>query len=287
MLPKSATLFKVLLNRFHPGMVATGLKCLSPEESQEILNQKTGSQECAAAINWTHQLIKRTHYSWLLPLIQKLPSITQGPMIAALPQPQSDKIKNLLKITVPSPLPPAIQHFLLDNLIRVWQPQEGIPIEFLPPSTLSPLLNLSKREIVTLIDFLALYDVADSIRHIVDKRLLKNIYECLTPEQQQYLRICLHKKEKLTAPKLDIAKWDGKPESFINMLHRRGMLRLGKALCGQSPQFVWHLTHILDTGRGKALAEYHQPAEISGITPLLIQQVLALLNFLKPKSVAS
>lgn len=284
MLPKSAILFKVLLNRFQPGTASTALKCLPQEEVIEILDQTTTSQEAGIVLRWPRSLIARTHYSWLLPVIQKMSVGLQASMVAALPQPQSGKLQSFLKISPPSTLAPAIKQFLLDMFVRYWQPKEALPLEYLPATALNPLLQLSKAELVSFIDFLALYDVADAIRHIVDKKQLTNIYQCLTAQQQQFLRVCLHKKEKLTAPKLEIDKWDGRPESFINILHRRGMLRLGKALCGQNSQFIWHLTHVLDTGRGNTLASYYRSAEIPGITPLLVQQVLSLLNFLKPKS---
>jgi hypothetical protein len=128
-----------------------------------------------------------------------------------------------------------------------------------------------------------MHDLSESIRHIVDKNQLKAIYNCLSPRKQQFLRMCLHQKEKITAPKLEIGRWDGDKKKLEQILHKRGLLRLGKALCGQHPQFFWYITRTFDTGRGAALARYYQEEPIPEISPLLIQQVLSLINFLKLK----
>ena len=131
-----------------------------------------------------------------------------------------------------------------------------------------------------------MYDLAEGIRHIVDRKKLKAIYLCLSHREQAFLRICLHKKEKLAAPKLDIDKWDGSREMLHRVLHRRGMLRLGKALSGQERHFVWHLVHLLDTGRGNIILQYYAEQPVAGVTPLLIQQVVSVINFIKPKRTA-
>jgi hypothetical protein len=282
---KSSILFKVLLNRFHPGVGATYLKSLSQDEVNEITKQTTTSQDPTAVLTWPQDLIARTHYSWLAPVVQSLPHSLQAHAVAALPEPQASGLRSLLKLSkVPTILSPSIKAFLIGQLYRKWQPQEALPLQYLPPTQLSPLLSLSKAELVEAIELLAMHDLADAIRHIVDKKYLKAIYQCLTPQKLSFLRVCLHKKEKIAAPKLDIEKWDRSPNTLNNLLHRRGMLRFGKALCGQSPFFVWHLVHTLDTGRGTAISQHYRQEEIPGITPLLMQQVISLINFLKPKS---
>jgi len=194
------------------------------------------------------------------------------------------KLAKILKLDkIPAKLASPIKSFLLKQLFLKWQPT-ATPKEYLPQSTIAPLLELSKPQLVELIDFLALHDLTYAIRHTVDKKNLKILYDCLTPQKLQYLRILLHKKEEIVATKIDIEKCRKDPEEFQLVLHRRGMLRLGKALCGQNPQFIWHVTHTLDTGRGTTISNYYQNDPIAGVTPLLIQQIIAILDFLKPKS---
>jgi hypothetical protein len=283
--PKGSVFFKVMINRFHPGINPAFFKSLPSDQVKEAFAVNTASLDTSIVFSWANELITRTHYSWLAPSIQKLPENLKIPVINALPEAQARGIKSLLKIKANScPLTPNMRSFLIGQLYRQWNPENALPPEFLPPSPLDPLNSLSKNEIVDLIELLGIYDLAEAIRHIVDKKNLKAIYLSLPTDRQQFLREALHRKEKLAAPKLDIAKWDGSGEQLKAILHRRGLLRLGKALCGQNPQFLWNVTHTLDTGRGKALLEYYKEEQIPGITNLLIQQVITVINFLKQKS---
>lgn len=282
---KTSAFFKVLINRFHPGINPAFFKSLPSDGVKEAFAETTASQDTSTAFTWPGDLISRTHYSWLAPHIEMLPEGLKDPVVNALPDVQFKGIRKLLKLKSPRmQMTPDVKAFLLGRLYQQWQPKDALPPQYLPHSLLSGLFSLSKAELVDLIDLLAMYDLAEAIRHIVGKRHLKALYFCLSVQKQQFLRICLHKKEKLATPKLDIEKWDGSKEHLTALLHRRGMLRLGKALCGQSRQFLWNIVHTLDTGRGNALAEYYQEDQIPGVTPLLIQQVISVINFLKPES---
>ena len=245
MSPKSALLFKVLLNRFHAGVKESFLKNLPKEEVSEVAKQTISSAETGPALTWMYDLLARTHYSWLTPIVGQLPASLQKLVIAAFPEKQLSGMKKLLKIdSLPDNLAPAMKTFLLGQFYRRWQPRDAIPVGYLPQSPLRPLLDLTKQELVQLIELLSLYDVAEAIRHIVDKNKLTAIYRCLGAQQQRFLRQCLHKKERIAAPKLNIDKWDGDPEKFHLILHRRGMFRLSKALSGQAKPFLWHVVPI-------------------------------------------
>lgn len=287
MQPKSSVLLKVLLNRYHPGPPPQAfLKCLPQEDAKEITTVDTASNNPVAALAWPQHAVLQTHYSWLANIIEKMPKSLQPLVIASLSVSQAKGVARLLNVAVASNPPQHIQQFLIDQLYLHWKPQEALPREYLPKSSLADLLSLTKGELIDLIELLAMYDLSDTMRHIVDKKRLKSIYQCLPAQRQQFLRQCLHKKEKIAAPKLDIEKWDGSPEALSSILHRRGMLRFGKALCGQGRHFLWHIVHTLDRGRGNAISQHYLDNEIPGITPLLVQQVLSVINFLKPKSEA-
>lgn len=282
---KNSAFFKVLINRFHPGINPSFFKSLPQDEIKEAFAETTASQNASIAFTWPNDLISRTHYSWLLPYIKAFPEELKPPMINALPDAQANGIKKLLKIKPPKmEMTQNVKAFLLGRLYLQWQPTDALPPQYLPHSVLSELFSFSKAELVDLIDLLSMYDLADAIRHIVGKKHLKALYICLSEKKQQFLRICLHRKERLTAPKLDIEKWDGSQEQLTAILHRRGMLRLGKALCGQSRHFLWNIIHTLDTGRGNAVSDYYREDPIPSVTSLLVQQVISVINFLKPKS---
>lgn len=283
--PKNSMLFKVLINRFHPGSGDSFLQKLSQNEVQEILQQPVTSDDPSVSITWEQDLLSRIHYSWLAPIIQQLNPSIQGPIVAALPELQSSRLKSVLKLkSLPKQLSPQIKDFLLHQLFCKWNPKEAIPRQYLPHSPLSSLLDCSKSQIVDLIDMLSMHDLAEILRHIVDKRNLKWIYQHLPQKHQQFLRHCLHQKEKIVAPKLEMNTWNGDPKKLDSLLHIRGIFRLAKALCGQHPQFIWHLIHILDTGRGNAIAKQYREEAIPNITPYLVQQLQTAINFLKKKS---
>ncbi len=283
---KNAVLFKVLINRFHPASGNSFLQKLPEAEAQEILNQPLTYDDPSLSISWETDLISSLHYSWLVPILQQFDQALQGSIVAALPEAQSIRLKNVLKIkSVPKNLSSQMKAFFLHQLFcKLNPPKDTIPREYLSKSSLSALLECTKSEIVDLIDMLAMHDLAETLRHMVDKRNLKWLYQHLPPKHQQFLRVCLHLKEKIKAPKLEINTLNGDPKKLESMLHVRGIFRLGKALCGQHPQFIWHLMHTLDTGRGAAIAKHYQEQSIPNITPFLVQQLQSAINFLKKKS---
>lgn len=287
MSPKSALLLKVLLNRFHPGEGEAFFKNLPQEQAKAINTQNTPSGNIAAALYWKRDLVARTHYSWFAPILSPLPKPMQKILLAAFPAYQASGIQKILKLEpISAEITEPVKEFLIEQFYNYWKPQDAIPYQYLPETPLRALLELSKTQLVEVIDFLALYDISEAVRHTVDKHKLTAIYRCLSPKKQQFLRNCLQKKERIAAPKLNIEKWDGNPETFNLILHRRGMFRLSKALCGQSPQFLWHICHILDIGRGKVIKEYYQSEAVPAITPVLRQQVMQVLDFFKTKSAA-
>jgi hypothetical protein len=282
---KSLVMFKILMNRFHPGVGEAYLKSLPKNEVKEIFRHHVVTDDITLMLTWPLDQIKNTHYSWLSPVFQQFPKNLQPYAIASLPDPLSSSLRRALKVStkhIELSLP--AKSFFLKMFLDHWKQQDVLPPQYLPPTPLSPLLELNKVELVELIDFLAIHDLSYAIRYIVDKNTLKAIYQCLSLKKQQFLRICLHQKEKVSAPRLEIEKWDGDAQKLEALLHHRGLFRLGKALAGQHSDFFWHITHTLDSGRGKILSKYFTVEEIPKVTPALIQQVLFLLNFLKKKS---
>lgn len=285
MQPKVSMLIKILLNRFHPDGGEPLLKYLPSEEAKAVQQQNLAFKDPLPLLTLSKDLVARIHYSWMAPIFQKQPPWKQQMIISALPEPQGSGLRYLFKLKAQKNKPSVpFKTFLLNKLFEIWHPsKDTLPLAFLPPSPLTPLLKLSKNQLVELINLLAMHDLSESIRHIVDKNQLKAIYNCLSLKKQQFLRMCLHQKEKITAPKLEMEKWDGDKNKLEQMLHKRGLLRLGKALCGQHPQFFWYITRTLDTGRAAALARYYQEEPLPEISPLLVQQVLSLINFIKQK----
>jgi hypothetical protein len=281
---RGPVVLRVLLNHFHQTVKDNMLRCLPSEEARQVRQQDTSSNNAEAILDWPNEFLGRIHYSWLQPHIEKVPQAFQGALISALPDSQASKLRSRLKISdkfMPS-LP--IQKYLKSTLCRQLRLDEVLPISFLPNSPLSLLVEWDKNQLVELIDFLGIHDLAGEVRHVIDKDRLNKLSPCLTHRQKQFLRICLHQQEKLVSSRIGLDVWQGDCEKLNRNLHRRGLLRLGKALSGQHRDLVWHIAHILDVGRGNILLQYYSPAIVPGVTSTLVLQVTNLMSFLQTKS---
>lgn len=282
---KRDLIIRVMLNHFHQGAPEMVLASLPDGKAKGVLALELTSQDVPHLLNEPKELIQQVHYSWLVPVLQHFPEKMQMFFLSSLPKTKALLLSEMIKKplhTTKMALP--VRLYLLNMIAAKLKPANVLPAPFLPTTNLSPLLNMRKGEIVQLIDFLGLYDLAEEIRHIVDKKQLKVIYSCLSVKKQHFLRICLHQKERLSIPRLGLEKWQGDSKSLDSLLHRRGLLRLGKGMSGQHPDFLWHMMHRLDSGRGRILQQYYSKEEIPGVTQALIQEILNLMNFFKKTS---
>ncbi len=286
MTPKSALIMRVLTNRYHKGSPDALLHFLPEDEAEEVRKQEIQSSELSPLLASPLEQISRIHYSWLVPVVQKLPKKVQGHLIHALPLRQAQRLSAFLGVALPnSSLTPLAQNYLAHQILKSLPGvTQVLPLEYLPETPLSTLGHASKDSLIEIISFLGIHDLAEEIRHVVDTKRIKSIYQCLNSYEQQYLKHCMHLKEKFIAPSLGLDKWGGDCEKLRATLQARGLIRLGKALSGDHPDLIWHLTHLLDTGRGQALSKYYSRQAVPNITPALAQQVTNLMGILKKKS---
>lgn len=276
---------RVLANQYHKGSPESLFQFLQEGEAEEMRKVEVQASDVNALLTPPEQQIARIHYSWLLPLIQKLPAKGQSSLIQALPDPLAKRLSSALKISLPTPPQPQfVQRYLIQLLLKqLPELSQVLPIEYLPATPMSTLLKLSKADLVELANFLGIHDLASELKTIVDTRTIKTIHECLTPQELQYLKHCMGLKEKFTAPSLGLERWTGDCDKLKATLHARGLIRLGSALSGEHPDLLWHLAHLLDTGRGQTLSKYYSKKPVPNLTPLLAQQVIYLMGVLKKK----
>lgn len=274
---KGWMMLRVLINRYNPKAGDALLKFLPQEEAKTVLSQEIRSTDLMPLLYQPQKLLERMHYSWIQPLLDQFPPRLYKLAASALTPEQITG----LKIDAPlSPSPP-VKTFMINRLYTLLQADKHLPFDYLPETDLSPLGNWTKNKLVLLIDFLGLHDLASEVRRIVNKNHLQNIYACLSPQQLYYLKVCLHQKEMVTAPKLGIDPSKQDCNKLKKIMHRRGLLRLSKALCSQHPDFVWYLAHQLDTGRGELLLNAYKPDSDPKVTSFLKGQVINIMNFLK------
>lgn len=283
MSPKATTLLKVLLNRYHKGSLESAISFLPEDAALAVRQNPTGSQNLKPALASVEDQIKRIHWSWLKPFLSQQSKKMLPLFISSLPKEQAQKLSTAFKISPIENISPPLKHFLLQQVsAAVVDPNVLLP-PYLPESPLNDLVKLSKSELLTLIDYFGLYDLAETIRQIVDKRYIKQIYSCFSIRKQEFLRQALHQRERLIPTHINLEKWKGDCLELKQTVHLRGLLRLGMALSDQHPDLIWLIGHTLDTGRAAVLSECSKKEKAPGIAPALTHQLMNLMNFLKPK----
>jgi hypothetical protein len=278
---KGWLMLRILLNRFHGGAAEAIVKGVSPDDVKMILNQNIQSKEIDPILAPPSDILMKVHYSWLQRELEKLPKNVIEVAISLLPEPIKTKLREVFKVKEPSfNFSNRIRTFLLNHLFKHIYKEYPLPLDYLPTSPMTPIAKLQKEELIEVIDYLGLYDLAEEIRQIVHKKQLENIYKCLSNKKHLYLRQCLHQKEKLVTQSLQLERWDGDCQKLIKLLHHRGIVRIGYALSGQHPDLLWHITHILDSGRGEKLYNYIQKEEIPGVSQALRLQVKNVFDYL-------
>lgn len=276
-------LLQILLNR-SGGDISTP-PFSQVKEAGDFQQLQIGSlrqTELEPLIHQYRKTLPKIHYSWLNSYLLGIGEKKRQALSTCLEEIQKAGMSRLNKElplkTKPAPL---LRKFYLKQLYQLIPLNQHLPIEYLPESPLNRLLTLQKRDLIELIDFLGIYDLAYEIRHILATKNLKNLYTCLTAKQQQFLRSCLHYKDKTISPPLHLDKWDGKAKSLFHLLHHRGLARMALALAGQHEDLIWYLSHFLDTGRGKLLLKRTKNDPLPHLTEAAILQLETAINFLK------
>jgi hypothetical protein len=284
---------KVLLNKYLPAKI----------EALEPLLSKQLYQSCkaldAAEKNPQFFLFNPKYWilasdpSWIEEAIVSENETARALIVAALPQAHADffvskGVTSLQK----KPLTEPVKDFLLGWLFRRWNKEHttvgDFPFlpkkskELLGQSEFLALVNMDHRQLLSLIDLLAINDLIEEVRHIVDKRLLQALLEQLSGVQQRYLRLCLRQKTKSQpGGGFGLKEQLKNARNLSQALHKRGLLRLAQALSGADSDTVWYILHTLDIARAKAVIEHYQQEEIASVTNRCRQQVQHVFQFLK------
>lgn len=217
------------------------------------------------------------HWSWFTEVLQSYPEKEQRLFLRALNPRIQKPLTKALDISPSTDLiSPMGANFLRKILLESVQQDDILPIQYLPYSPLNLLLQIEKKKLLQLINFLSLYDLSCEIRQIVETKTLNKIYSSLSDEERQFLKIARENKQPYPPVKVHLEKWDGTKEKLRKMLHKIGLSRLGSALAGQHPDLIWYVCHQLDSGRGKVLKKLSQGKEILAVATWLSEQLKEL-----------
>lgn len=255
--PSSLILLHAFLSKWDPLQRAKLVECL-PEEDKHTLEQL--SHTPPPPLNYERfrfdWLLDFVHYSWLLPVLKSYAE-ESAYFLQGMKGDTKKRLEAKLKISSSSlRLSQVAERFFHQTLVQslVGEQSTLLPPECLPESELNILCEFSKKELVDLIDYLSLYDLAAEVRQIVETKILKKIYSLLSEDQKNFMKTVMRQKE-VPLPRLGLDRWDGTEEAFHQLLHRRGLTRMAIALSNQHPDLVWYVSHLLDKGRGSALSK--------------------------------
>jgi len=282
---KEWLIFRILTDKFHKGTGEALLKNIPQEVREEVLKQPLESSDISLFLDQPETLIEKVHYSWLLDAFKTIPEAIQPSILAALSDDQAKGIAKAFSLPFKKiHLKPIFKRFLINALYTRFEKKDILPIEFLPENPITCLTTFSKQRLVSIINYLGIYDLSEEVRHIVEKKLLTSIYAAIPLKKQQFLKQCLSQKEKIVTPRLNLSSWNKTERGLEKILHKRGMIRLSHALSGKHPDFLWHVIHRLDSGRGQVIAAHYKPQESSAVSNALTAQVINVINFLNKKS---
>ncbi len=282
---KGWMILRVLLNRYYGGL-SEEVSAMVPESYRATLKQnELVVTDAAALLEQPRSRLQKIHYSWFLPAIQSLPKPIRKPTIGALEHSQAIGICRMLRCGMPeAPPSPPIGQFLLHTLYQRVDPEERLPALYLEATPLKTLATFSKTTLTQLIDLLGVRDLVQEVRFIVNKHHQEALLKCLTDEERQFFDFYMYKqREKLKVPRLNLVGWNGEPRKVRQQIQIRGLMRFGKALSGQNPDFLWYVYHTLDTGRAAVAKHYCADTPIEGLTAELQRQVVGLINYFNKK----
>ncbi|OGN63712.1 MAG: hypothetical protein A3E80_00620 [Chlamydiae bacterium RIFCSPHIGHO2_12_FULL_49_9] len=274
---RSDLVLKAFLTRCPPEK-KKALEHFLPSSTRRVLEEISPFPETVTAEVFANgALLERVHWSWFLPTLKTYPKREQTLFLSAIGGIAAQNLAKTLEINDAEENLSGISRTFLRELLRssLLGPTERLlPINYLPQSPLSQLLEMSKKDLVRFIDYLSLYDLAHEIRQIVETKILKKIYSLLSDGEREFLKAASRQKETHLLPRIGLDRWDGKEESFRRLLHRRGLARFGAALSSQDPDFVWYVCHQLDIGRGNTLFKLSKTEDGKEC----LQQAVDLLN---------
>lgn len=243
----------------------------SHKENIEITNTDSSIYEQLDAI----------HFSWFVPHLRSLTEKDAKLFISCLPIQQIQELKKALMLSQAFPKPTILaKKYLTQELFKTIAPENLIPPCFLPQHPLLALLDLNNTQLNTLIELLAMHDLAVEIPQIISTQKLKLIDSALTKEQTTYLQKILTQKEPVIFKKIGLSEWNTDIEMLKNALIQRGLNRLAKAIYPIHASFTWYITHHLEMEKGTLLNKLSTATNALQTADLLKNQILLLMKTL-------
>lgn len=279
----SYIVFRSLVERWNKSSL---IRTLSPSEQDKVQHLPPLKNDPFTRPLSIEERLKGIHYSWMVTFLEPFANDDKMLILSSIEKEQAEKLKKHFKLSMSSlPLKKKGKEYLTEALYTwlISDQKELLPIEFLPEHPLNPLLDLSKKELQALVDYLGLHDLALELKHVIKADQIKKIQKTLSKKAQEHLKKQMKKKDPISFARLNLDGWNGDEEKMKAILHHRGFNRLAKALFGCHPSLLWHLSHRLDTGRTKILRKFYTDIKNDEVREILINQTLELIPLVKDR----
>jgi len=223
------------------------------------------------------EYFKEIHYSWWIEPL-KMTSSDINYFLAVLPEETKTPLEKILKPTKKTiTLTEDLEYYLKKTLLHTLK-NIALPPAYLPKSLMHPLLSLSKKQLISLIDYLSLYDLGFELKHIVDTNIIKPVFSHLDAKESAFLKRVMKTRETFSFPRIHLERWDKEEKSLRAHLHKKGIFRLAVALSCENKDLLWHITHRLDVGRGTMLKKAIKKEISSSIIDTIQANIIELIE---------
>jgi hypothetical protein len=248
------------------------VKFLTPDAIESLQKAEDPAEDIHHSVKNT-SLLYYVHYSWFEDIIDS------PYLLSSLPIKIANQVSKLISIPYQSDLlTKAGQHFFLEKIInKLTSNKSVLPIEFLPKSDLINLLSFSKNSLVSIIDYLSLYDLSNEIRKTIESKTIKKYYNLLPAKQKLFFKNILHHKETFMLPSLSLS---ANIDDIKKTLHKRGLVRLALVLSKENDSVIWYIIHKLDIGRGKIVQKLINKNIKQSISDIVKNQIFEIISFI-------
>lgn len=251
------------------------------EKDIQILSQITAPPVPHPEEFTSQQILQYVHYSWFTKLLKQYGKDASF-FLPCFEEDTKNKIKKTLSlIDISSELSSFTKTFLHELLFSdLLKNKEAIlPLSFLPKNEISSILKFSKDQLLTIIDYLSLYDLAIEMKKIVDTKVLKKLISFLSQKQKEFLAQIQIRMNSFQYESM-LFQWDLTQKSLSTLLHKRGLYYFSICLKAEHKDFLWYIVHRLDTGRGDAILKIINEQSDTSISKIIKNHILQIITTL-------
>jgi hypothetical protein len=253
---KEWALFYTLSQKFHPGNNGVLSSFLSDEDTPPAELWK--DKEFSNTLFSFEKILATVHYSWFFSFFEKLEPEKASLFLAIIPPDLAEKITAKTKRGASTTsFSPIGKRYITSLFVSAFCQEHNIfPPELLPFTPFDDIHSFAKPQLLHLVDYLGLQELATELATIEHRPLIKSIHSSLQQEKKEYVLAYIEAGNCVSLDPIDIMKWDGDAKKLHLVIHQKGLKRMGAALAGMPQPFIQYVCHRLDTGRGSVIQKY-------------------------------